>query len=225
MKHRKTTAWKKNRKLGDIYGGRERLKCSDNIFYRLHNLQEPSGTDVTPILMQDNPSRDFFFPISAEEAHEAIKALPNDDHEGITHIWLRRIDQANYKRGCHNWAEFICGRGVRVVVLYPWRRDMIYEWSHRQPSQRYVKELTRAGFEFRKRGGKISARASLPVLRRFYIQTLLYHEVGHHIDWYFRHWSKANNKQVEEYAEQYALQKSATATYVLNRLDKLHPIE
>ena len=25
----------------------------------------------------------------------------------------------------------------------------------------------------------------------FYIQHLLYHVVGHHVDWYFRHWSRA----------------------------------
>ena len=39
------------------------------------------------------------------------------------------------------------------------------------------------------------------------------------VDWYFRHWSKGNLKQVEEFAIQYAIQKTATATYVFNQLE------
>jgi hypothetical protein len=49
---------------------------------------------------------------------------------------------------------------------------------------------------------------------------LLYHEVGHHIDKYHRLWSKANNRQVEEFADQYAIQKTATATHIFNKLQK-----
>lgn len=48
---------------------------------------------------------------------------------------------------------------------------------------------------------------------------LLYQEIGHHVDWYYRHWSKANLKQVEDFADQYAIQKSATATYIFNKLE------
>lgn len=40
-------------------------------------------------------------------------------------------------------------------------------------------------------------------LRRFYLEDLLLHEVGHHVDW--RYWSAANKKGVEEFAEQYAV--------------------
>lgn len=35
---RKETAWKKNRKFGDVKGGRMRPKLADNIFNRQHNL-------------------------------------------------------------------------------------------------------------------------------------------------------------------------------------------
>lgn len=61
---------------------------------------------------------------------------------------------------------------------------------------------------------------TLPDLRRFYIEHLLYHEVGHHVDWYRRYWSRANLRQVEEAADQYAVQWSRTAKYVFNRLEK-----
>ncbi len=56
-------------------------------------------------------------------------------------------------------------------------------------------------------------------LRRYWIH-ILYHEVGHHVDWYGRHWSKANLREVEEFADQYAMSFTKTGAYVLNRLNK-----
>lgn len=56
---RKETAWKKNRKFGDVKGGRKRPKLADNIFNRQHNLKCPSNSDKTPIFIVDNPSKDF----------------------------------------------------------------------------------------------------------------------------------------------------------------------
>lgn len=216
---RKQTAWKKNRKLGDVYGGRRWPKIADNIFSRCHSLERPGPHARLPILLNDNPSRDFFFPISAEEAEQAIKALPNRDFDGITHIWCRRISGTEYRNGSRPWAEFICGSGVRVIVLYAWRRDMRFEWVTK-PSNRITKDMQRFGIELVRRGGVWQINPTLQQLRRFYIQYLLYHEVGHHVDWYFRQWSSANIREVEEFADQYALQKTATATYVFNRLEK-----
>lgn len=40
--NRKETAWKKNRRFGDFYGGRMRLKCTDGIFKRYHDLLPPA---------------------------------------------------------------------------------------------------------------------------------------------------------------------------------------
>lgn len=54
----------------------------------------------------------------------------------------------------------------------------------------------------------------------FTIEHLRYHEVGHHVDWYRRHWSKANLREVEEAADQYAVRFAKTATHVFNRLQK-----
>ena len=215
--NRKMTAWKKNRKLGDIYGGRLRIKLDDNIFKRCHSLKPPAATDELPILIQDNPSRDFFFPISADEAREALKALPEQDYGGITHIWCRRLNWTDYRRNDQSMAEFICGSGVRVIVLYPWHKSMVMTWQ-RKPSNRFVKDLRRLGIEIRPAGKGWKARPTLAQLRSFYVQYLLYHEVGHHVDWYNRHWSKANGKVLEEFADQYAFQKTTTATRVLNLL-------
>ena len=61
---RKHTAWKKSRKFGDVKGGRLRPKLANKVFNRQHNFEVPNIGDETPIFIEDNPSKDFFFPIS-----------------------------------------------------------------------------------------------------------------------------------------------------------------
>ena len=70
------TPWKKSRTFGDVYGGRTYLKLADKVFNRAHSIERPGANDVLPIVLQDNPSRDFFFPLTADEVLAAIKGLP-----------------------------------------------------------------------------------------------------------------------------------------------------
>ena len=217
--NRKFTAWKKSRKFGDIFCWRQRLKLDDNIFKRCHSLSRPAPDDELPIVIEDNPSRDFFFPLTAAEVVQALQALPKKDYSQITHIWLRRLKKTEYEVGNIPQAEFICGSGVRLIVLYPTPKDMVVKLGNKKPSRRRMNELGKWCSDISIKNGVWSAKWSLNELRGYYINSLLYHEVGHHIDWYYRQWSKANSKKLEEFADQYAMQKTATATYVLNRLN------
>jgi len=179
---RKETAWKKSRKFGDIYGGRKRIKFADNIGRRFHSLKKPGASEELPILIEDNPSRDFFFPISAQEANEALKALPKSDYEGITHIWCRRIKRGDFDKGTNPWAEFIFGSGVRVIILYPWPKSLTLNLGMKKPSNRLRNELEKYGANIEKSGKTWVSTMTHSQLRKFYIQNLLYHEVGHHVD-------------------------------------------
>ncbi len=214
------TPWKKSRTLGDIYGGRERLRFADNIFARAHSLERPSPDAELPILLEDNPSRDFFFPMSGQEVVEALQSLPKRDYNGITHIWLRRLKKSDFINHAQPLAWFSCGSGVRLITLYPWPTSMELSYGPRRPSNRVFNEVTRYGGDIRKRGRDWISKWTLPALRRFYLQGILFHEVGHHIDQYYRHFTDANVKETEEFADQYALAKTATATHVFNRLEK-----
>ena len=213
------TPWKKSRKFGDIYGGRKRIKFAENIFSRCHSIKRPNPNDVLPILIVDNPSRDFFFPLSGEEVLEALHELPNKDFDGITHVWLRRPKKSDYVQGKLPYAWFTCGSGVRAIVIFAWPNDMLISYGRKKPSNRIINELVRFGAKLERVGKEWVSKWTLEAVRKFYIH-ILYHEIGHHVDWYYRDWSQANNKAVEEYAEQYAMVKTATATHVYNRMKK-----
>ena len=215
---RNPTPWKKSRTLGNIYGGRESRKFADNIFARAHSLEKPSPGVELPVLFEDNPSRDFFFPLDGEEVVESLKALPKRDYAGITHIWLRRLKKQDYLDGSQPYATFTCGSGVRLITLYPFPNDLTYSFGSKRPSNATFNEASRFGAEIRQVGKEWRASWTIEGLRRFYAH-ILYHEVGHHVDWYRRLWSRANSKELEEAAEQYAFARTATARHVINRLD------
>ena len=203
MKRRSTTPWKKSRTYGDIYGGRMRRRLADNIFARAHSLQRPVPGQRLPLLLQDNPSRDYFFPLSAEEVATALEQLPARHCEGITHIWLRKRSHRESALGAP-LAEFICGSGVRLIVLYAWRADGVLPMGRRKPQPQEVAHFLRFGGVLQQRQGSWVISFEPQALRRFYMEHLLCHEVGHHVDWYHRVWSKANARQTEETADQYA---------------------
>lgn len=225
MQSRKETAWKKNRKFGDVKGGRMRPKLADNIFARAHSLQKPAPGEDLPIFMTDNPSRDYFFPIESDEMRRELAHLPRRDWCKITHIWLRRFKKTEYEANELPLAEFSCGSGVRLITLYPWPRNL--EWSHgnKKPSASLLKVLNRYGavLAFRENGW-VSAWTQ-PGLKNFYIEYLLFHEIGHHVDWYSRHWSKANHRKLEDAADQYAFSRTTrrSITYKAEHCVALNP--
>lgn len=209
MRSRKHTAWKKSRKLGDIHGGRNQPKLTDGIFRRLHSLRPPPQGADTPMLIQDNPSRDFHFPLDAEACLAALQALPREHYEDITHVWLRRPSGVDRRRGLPD-AEFVCGGSVRLIVLYPWRNDRRACLGRRRPAQRRTKEFARFGGTVFQQNGEWFVEFSPEGLRQ-YVAYVLYHEVGHHLDAYRRRWSKANRKPCEDAADHYAVQLSLGA--------------
>jgi hypothetical protein len=80
------------------------------------------------------------------------------------------------------------------------------EWNHGQkkPGARLQNVLVHYHAILSFVEGRWVSRWSEPGLGDFYIEHLLFHEIGHHVDWYNRHWSKANSRILEEAANQYA---------------------
>jgi len=210
MKRGSRTPWKKSRTYGDIYGGRSRVRMSDNIFARTHSLHRPSADQALPILLQDSASRDYIFPVTADELAQTLKNLPESDGRGITHIWLRRTPIRARKMGAP-LAEFVCGSGVRLIVIYPWRKDGRMCIGHDKPQAQAMAPYLRFGASVICEDGRWYVEFSEANLKRFYIEHLFCHELGHHVDWYNRNWSKANSRQTEEFADQYAVQWGANA--------------
>ncbi len=217
MTNRKQTAWKKNRKFGDVYGGRSKPKITDRLFRRLHSISPPTLLDRLPIYIIDNPSRDFFFPLQPNEIEVELERLLVEDRSQITHIWLRRCKKSEYLAGELPFAQFICGSGIRVIILYPWPSDMRLFISKQRPTDRQLQQYASYTTDLIETSAGWFLAWTLPALKDFYVETLLYHEIGHHLDWYRRHWTATNHKDTEEYANQYAFDRTSKRKFTYSQ--------
>ncbi len=204
MQTKKHTAWKKNRKFGDVWGGRKAPKLADKIFNRQHNLTAPQSDEETPVYLVDNPSRDFYFPISTEEIKKTLNKLPIDHTEHLTHVWLQKIKKSDYLNGDTFQGSFICGSGVYLIVLHPFPTDNKMRLGKKKPLRKtlnYYKNYTR---ELKEDKNGWYLQWTEKVIKRYYLESLLLHEIGHSLDsFYMRYWSKASATKAENYADNY----------------------
>ena len=202
------TPWRKSRTFGDVYGGRSRRRVTDGIFQRLHSIDPPSTLDELPIVIADNPSRDFVFPATADQLVQRLRQLPAKDTAGITHLWLRRTPTPNVGDP-PTFGEFICGSGVRLIVIYAWPKDLTLDLGKRRPSRSTLHQYERWTTDLRFRAGTWWLTWTPEQLRSWCLDHLLLHEVGHHLDWYRRHWSPPRSREIEAAADSYAAQWTA----------------
>ncbi|MBX7223981.1 MAG: hypothetical protein K1Y36_28960 [Blastocatellia bacterium] len=201
--NRKMTAWRKNRNLGDISGGRCWVKIEDRVLHRVHSLKPPVAGAELPIVLEDNPSRDFFFPVTGLEVSDCFKQFPKADTDGITHLWLRRRPGRVLQAPDHVLAEYLRGSGVCAIVLYPWARDMLLRFGPTRPSHRVRRAYQPWTTDWFFQNGIWFLHWTEPALKDFYLRVLLGHEIGHHCD--PNRWSRANGRKCEQTADQYAL--------------------
>ena len=205
MQTRKHTAWKKNRKFGEVMGGRVRPKLVDNIFNRQHNLIAPKNNEETPIYIIDNPSRDFYFPVTIDEVKLILSKLPSEHIDHITHIWFQKIKKTDYLdrktfQGC-----FVCGSGVYLIILHPFPVDNKMRFGKIKPIKKILNYYSDFTTDLNEDKDGWYLQWTDEKIKRYYLESLLLHEIGHSIDsFYKRYWSKATVNKKENWADNYA---------------------
>ncbi|MCP4439306.1 MAG: hypothetical protein GY810_10235 [Aureispira sp.] len=203
--NRKETAWKKSRKFGDVKGGRKRVKLADNIFKRYHSIERPSRFDELPIYFKDNPSRDFFHPITIEEIQDTIVKLEAEDVAPITHIWLRKIKKTDFEKGETYQSCFITWSGVNLIILNAFPKDLQMHFGTK-PSQKVKKFYATWTDQWIEIDNKWYLKWTRESIKQYYLEHLILHEIGHLVDsQYSRFYSSAGFKKQEDFANSYAV--------------------
>ena len=206
MQNRKETAWKKNRKFGAIHGGRMRLKCADGIFKRYHSLLPPSPDQETPIFIMENPSRDFYFPVTMDEIKETLKQLPEEHTKYLTHIWLSKTKKSAYLKGERVQGQFVYGSKVYLIKLFAVPADNKMHFGKLKPTNKQLHFYKNYCIDLQHDKNGWYLQWTVESYKKYFLEKLLLHEIGHCVDYiYEHHWSKANNKQVNDFADNYAV--------------------
>ena len=164
--------------------------------------------------MVDTPSRDFFFPATIEEIKETLNKLPKEHTENLTHVWLRKVKKKDYENSETFQGSFICGSGVNLIVLYPFPADLIMRFD-KKPSQNKLKRYSPYTSDLIQKEGQWHLKWTKMGIKKYYLEGLLLHEIGHHIDSYYqRYWSKAYKNKCEKFADNYAVYWSSKLTEI-----------
>lgn len=205
MQTKKHTAWKKSRKFGDVMGGRKSPKLTDNLLNRQHNLSAPKEGDEKPIFILENPSRDFYFPVTVDEVTKILKQLPEDHTDHLTHIWFQKIKKKDYLKGKSFQGSFICGSGVYLIILNPFPTDNKMRLGKNKPTHRTLNYYKAFSTELEEDQDGWFLQWTEENIKRYYLENLLLHEIGQSIDsFYKRYWSKATGQKRENWADNYA---------------------
>lgn len=201
------TPWKKSRTYGDIYGGRQRRRNTDNIFNRLHSLSPPGPLDERPLVVQDNPSRNFVFPATGTRLLERPRALPGEDTEDITHLWLRKApsrDQNNVPFG-----DCVAGSGVVAIVVYPWPVDQHLRLGRTRPTAKTLRAFAPWSTDLRKIDRTWCLRWDREAIERYTLDHVLTEMVGYRVAWHRNQWSGTSGRRADAQAASYAARWSA----------------
>ncbi len=188
--------WRQNRRAGQARAAEAAGRSYDYI--PAHQLPTPTD-DGELVLIENRPHRDYYFPVTGNEVVARLRQLPADEIEGITHVWLRRMRPSDLGRPLGSYTS---GPGFAVITLYPWPRDRTWPAGRGKPHRFWVKHAARFDGRLVPINGTWYAVFSEEGARRFFLDDLILHEVGHHNDW--RWSSPANHRQCEEFADQYA---------------------
>ncbi|MCG8420656.1 MAG: hypothetical protein MJE77_22280 [Proteobacteria bacterium] len=99
------------------------------------------------------------------------------------------------------FGQYCTGPDYAAIVLYPWPRNLRWDLGP-CPGESWNKLAHQYRAQLKRRRGRWYATFTMEATRRFYLDDLILHEVGHHADW--RYSSVATTKQVEDFATQYA---------------------
>ena len=113
-------------------GGRCRRKLDDNIFARLHSFKRPTEFDELPVIAVDNPSRDYYFPVTPDEIRAKLSSLPQADI--VTNVWLRKHNKKE-----DYIVDAIKGSGVCLITLYPLLKDHRHYMGRKKPENKEVR--------------------------------------------------------------------------------------
>ena len=108
--------------------------------------------------------------------------------------------------------------------MYPFPSDLVMRFGKKKPTGRFMNQMMRFCDRLSEENGEWVLKWKIEELRRYYVESLFTHELGHHIDWYDRHWSKANSKQIEDFADDFAVVWSRRASKVFNQIERRNSV-
>ena len=190
---------RRNKNIGKTQGGRVKdgsaSEKASRIFSR-HIWSRLSDEEVTDgfVVLSENPSRDYFHPVSEAEIRKTLHLMPNKLTKYLRAVVMPRLSVTDKLRGVEARRRYSC------IILNPFPKTLRVLWSANPPAENTVRhyEPWRARWEQDDTGW--FQAWEIDDLKRYYLFHLLLHELGH----INQPWFNSLNRR-EDFAEDFAL--------------------
>ena len=167
---------RRSRSIGKTQGGRVKdgraVEKWSRVFSRGPWLQlSESGEQLH--LIQENPSRGFYHPCSAEEYVDVLSQLPDDLSRNLKAIVLRRTSRRDAVLGIEARRRFRC----ILINSFPASRRVV--WGAKPPTDRSIRHYEPWCRNWKTEDGQWVLEWSEDEVRRYYMYHLFLHELGH----------------------------------------------
>lgn len=143
-----------------------------------------------------NPN--FIIPVTKAEVRSKLNSLPSQFLEGLKGVMLLGGSKKQLKTA---WGNLSC-YGVysdSVIFLLPFPIEQLITCSRTLPPPHIKQDYEKAGAIFTFENQRWYKHFTRSTLKTFYLNDVLIHELGHHVDRYNK-----NDSDAEKYAEWFA---------------------
>jgi len=125
------------------------------------------------VVVTENPSRDYYYPCSAEEVRAVIARLPSEYSQHLRAVIFRRISRRDQARGTEAY------RRMRCIVLNAFPVSNEIDWGKSPPAESARKHYASWCDVWQERDGRWIQTWTAEQARRYHLYHLLLHELGH----------------------------------------------
>lgn len=169
----------------------------DNKYLNQHySIFNSSKSDL--IVKKSSLHPQFIMPITVEDVEKKLDSLPSQFLEGLKGVMLLGGSNKQLKTAYSNLSCY-GAYSDRVIFLAPFPRKQLTISSVNLPAPHLKKDYEKAGAIYFFKNDNWYRYFSLSALKTFYLNDVLVHELGHHVD---RH--SQNDRDAEKYAEWFA---------------------
>ena len=190
---------RRNKNIGKTQGGRVKDGSASekssrlfprHIWARLSNEEIEEGY----IVIEDNPSRDYFHPVTEDEIRKTLDRMPNKLTEHLRAVVMPRMTVSDKRRGVEARRRYSC------IILNPFPCSLRVFWSATPPQKRAVQHYEPWNTRWEEHEEGWFQAWDLDDLKTYYLFHLLLHELGHINQPWFN-----SPMRREEFAEDFAL--------------------
>lgn len=156
------------------------------------------ATDNHPLVIIEPTHELFVCPLASNEIMDTLSKVPKKFTEDLEAVFVLAgsTKQAKVLKTLYCYGTY----WLNCIFLAPFPKAFVKGLYRRQPKPSDLREYVRAGAEIRQTSKGLLVEFNEISIRNFYLQDVLMHELGHHID---RKENK-NRKKAEGFAEWFA---------------------